>query len=76
MTRPWKNVQRWITIPDGSKYAVEARGKDAEYVELHGGFADEAAAERYRRELIRDFSDYEYAKVVTLNISQASLEKA
>ena len=64
---------RWILLPPGGySYGVEARGKGWRNVELHGGFKTYEEADARRARLLREYSDYEYAKVVKIETPEAS----
>jgi hypothetical protein len=58
---------RWLMLPKGGySYGVEAGHNDGTTVELHGGFRTYAKAAQVRDRLLRDYTDYEYAKVVKI----------
>lgn len=65
--------QSWIILPSaGYCFGVEARGKGRAYAELHGGFSTFAEADRKKRELLAEFDDYAYVKVVKIETPEVS----
>jgi len=65
--------QSWIILPKaGYCFGVEAQGKGRAYAELHGGFSTVVEAERKKRELLSEFSDYASVKVVRIETPQVS----
>jgi hypothetical protein len=62
----------YIMLPTGGYfYGVEARGKGWDSVELHGGFKTRGTAEVYRINLLTEYDDYDYAKVVKIELPEA-----
>lgn len=61
-----------ILLPKGDGYCfgVEA-GSDNPFIELHGGFKTKTDAAIYRDKLLREYSDYTYAKVVKIETPEA-----
>lgn len=66
-------MPEWIMLPSGGYcYGVEARGKGWKEAELHGGFKTYARAAQERDRLLREYEDYEYAKVVKIETPETN----
>jgi len=63
-------MSNWIVGRSGNGYGygVEARHKETMTYELHGIFPNERLARICAQDLIREYSQYEYCKVVKVEL--------
>lgn len=69
-----KLYRRWLMLDRdrGYPYGVLVGPSLADKDELHGPFATEDEARSFARELLREFSDYQYANVVKIEVPHVS----